>query len=175
MNGHTDHDGFSGRTGYHDKAFLLAERFNDFASLVALCHRDTIWPPDRNPHYERIQKYIYQFGEPFTDELYQWYIQHGELRIMFEEEADQSAFIDRFFAKRPNPGISWLHSINKERYEEAAAALLEEAKRAKDLQAKHVMLSIGKLAQIAGQNADEKVLDGEFTPIEARVRTVLTG
>lgn len=162
-----------GRTGYQDKAFQLAERFNDFASLVALCHRDTIWPPELNPHFERIQSYIYQRGESFTDELYQWYIQHGELRIMFDQEMDQSALIDRFFAKRPNPGISWLHSINKERYEEAAAALLEEAKRAKDLQAKHVMLSIGKLAQIAGQNADENVLDGKCISHFESVKTAL--
>ena len=83
---------------------------------------------------------------------------------MFDQEAehDQSAFIDRFFAKKPNPGISWLHSIGKERYEEAAQALLEEAKRARELQAKHLMLSIGKLSQLAGESADEKVLDGEF-------------
>ncbi|TEB36359.1 hypothetical protein FA13DRAFT_1727949 [Coprinellus micaceus] len=149
------------RMGRQDKAFALAERYSDFASLVALCHRDTIWPPERNPHFERIQVYIDNYKESFTDELYQWYIQHGELRIMFDQETehDQSAFIDRFFAKKPNPGISWLHSVGKERYEEAAGALLEEAKRARELQAKHLMLSIGKLAQLAGESADEKVLD----------------
>lgn len=148
----------SGRNGFQEHAFKLAEVYSDFASLVALCHRDTVYPPEKNPNYERIQTYIGRYKENFTDELYQWYIQHsqsfklllwstkfnliirflGELRIMFSQEADQSAFIDRFFAKKPNSGISWLHDVSKERYGDAASALLEEAKRANHLKAKHV-------------------------------------
>ncbi|KAJ2920658.1 hypothetical protein H1R20_g16437, partial [Candolleomyces eurysporus] len=137
------------RNGFQEHAFKLAEVYSDFASLVALCHRDTVYPPENNPNYERIQTYIGRYKENFTDELYQWYIQHGELRIMFSQEADQSSFIDRFFAKKPNPGISWLHDVSKERFGDAASALLEEAKRANHLKAKHLMLSIGKLAQLA--------------------------
>ncbi|KAF5315570.1 hypothetical protein D9611_004731 [Ephemerocybe angulata] len=147
------------RTGHHQEAFLLAEKYDDFASLVALCHRDTIYPPEANPHFERIQTYIKTYKENFTNELYQWYIQHGELRIMFSQEVAQSAFIDRFFEKKPNPGISWLHDISKERFADASSALLAESKGANNLDVKHLMLSIGKLATLADENCDETMLD----------------
>lgn len=147
------------RTGHQEDAFHLAELYHDFASLVELCHRDTNYPPEANPNAERIEGYIAKYEEKFTNELYQWYIQHGELRIMFSQEAEQSAFIDTFFDKKPNPGISWLHDVSKEQFGDAAAALLAESKRANNLQAKHLMLSIGKLSQLADHNPNESVLD----------------
>ncbi|RXW20887.1 hypothetical protein EST38_g4970 [Candolleomyces aberdarensis] len=153
------------RNGFQEHAFKLAEVYSDFASLVALCHRDTVYPPENNPNYERIQTYIGRYKENFTEELYQWYIQHGELRIMFNQEADQSLFIDRFFSKKPNPGISWLHDVSKERFGDAASALLEEAKRANHLKAKHLMLSIGKLAQLA--QLHESAEAGNETQLDA--------
>jgi hypothetical protein len=62
----------------------------------------------------------------------------GELRVMFNQEDEQSAFIDKFFEKKPNPGISWLHAVAKEDYGDAHAALYEEAGKANNLEVKHV-------------------------------------
>ncbi|KAG2020222.1 methyltransferase type 11 [Coprinopsis cinerea AmutBmut pab1-1] len=151
-------------TGFQEEAFSLAERYQDFASLVALCHRETVYPPENNPNLERIKMYIQKYGDKFTDELYQWYIQHGELRAMFSQEHEQSAFIDKFFLKNPNPGISWLHDIGKENYGDASAALLEESTRANSLEVKHLMLSLGKLSALAqlhetNEAVDQRVLD----------------
>ncbi len=69
---------YLGRCGYEEAAFELAEKYQDFASLVNLCHRETVYPPSENPHYRRIQAYIEKFKEDFTNELFSWYIQHGE-------------------------------------------------------------------------------------------------
>lgn len=68
---------FSGVCGHEEAAYSLAEHYQDFANLVALCHRETVFPPEENPNAERIQSYIQQFKEDFTTELFQWYIQHG--------------------------------------------------------------------------------------------------
>ncbi|TFK29976.1 methyltransferase type 11 [Coprinopsis marcescibilis] len=152
------------RTGHQAAAFALAEQYQDFESLVALCHRETIYPPENNPNFERIQAYIARYKESFTDELYQWYIQHSELRTMFSQEHEQSAFIDRFFAKKPNPGISWLHEVANKRYGTASSDLLEEAGRANQLEVKHLMLSLGKLSALAqlhetGEVVEQPLLD----------------
>lgn len=136
------------RCGHENAAFALAERYRDFSSLAALCNRETVYPPDQNPNARRIQTYIDRFQEEFTRELYQWYIQHGELRVMFSQE-DEKGFLDKFFAEKPNPAISWLDDIGKERFDAASSALLSEAQGAANLEAKYFMLSLGKLAHLA--------------------------
>lgn len=69
---------YKGRNGHDQAAFSLAEKYQDFSSLAALCHRETVYPPEENPNFGRIKGYIERFKEQFTTELYQWYIQHGE-------------------------------------------------------------------------------------------------
>ena len=71
-----------GRTGHADAAFSLAEKYRDFSSLAALCHRDVTYPPEENPNIERIQSYLLRFKYEFAEELYKWYIQHGEWAIL---------------------------------------------------------------------------------------------
>lgn len=68
---------FPGRFGYEEPAYGLAERYQDFDTLVALCHKETVYPPSENPHAARIQSYIQRFKDNFTTALFQWYIQHG--------------------------------------------------------------------------------------------------
>ncbi|KAF9454530.1 hypothetical protein P691DRAFT_655678 [Macrolepiota fuliginosa MF-IS2] len=151
------------RCGHENTAFALAEQYRDFSSLAALCNRDVVYPFEQNPNAERIQTYIERFEEDFTRELYQWYIQHGELRVMFSQ-GDERGYVDKFFAERPNPSISWLHDIEKRRFDDASQALLGEARGAVNLESKHLMLSIGKLAHLAevydnGAPTSERTLD----------------
>lgn len=152
------------RHGHAATAFLLAEKYRDFSSLAALCHQDEVYPSHKNPNALRIQTYIDRFKEDFTTELYRWYIQHGELRVMFSQDDVQGAYMDRFFATHPDPSISWVHYLGQRRYGEAAQALLSESEVATQLNTKHLMLSIGKLAhlvQLQGttEGADDRVLD----------------
>ena len=59
-------------------AFKLAEEYRDIGSLVDLCHSSLpIFPPEENIHFNKIRGYIETYKEEFTDELYQWYIEHG--------------------------------------------------------------------------------------------------
>ena len=68
--------------GFTTRAFELAEKYRDFRSLAALCNKDLVYPPDQNPHTTRIAKYIERFRDEFTDELYQWYIEHGISHVL---------------------------------------------------------------------------------------------
>ncbi|KAL0946843.1 hypothetical protein HGRIS_013011 [Hohenbuehelia grisea] len=143
------------RTGHAEAAFTLAEKYQDLSSLAALCHREAVYPPQQNPHAERIQAYIDKFRDSFTTELYRWYIQHGELRTMFAQEDAHAIYMDRFFAQHRTPWISWLHDLGKERYGAAATTLIDEAQKASNLETQQLMLSIGKLAHLAQLQENE--------------------
>ncbi|KAF7294905.1 Methyltransferase type 11 [Mycena indigotica] len=140
---------FSGKHGHAAAALTLAEKYRDFSSLVALCHQEDVYPPHKNPNALKIQTYIEKFDEEFTNELYKWYIQHGELRVLFSQDATHNVYIDKFFATEQQHAISWIHNLEQRRYEEAAVALLTESDATAQLNTKHLMLSIGKLAHLA--------------------------
>ncbi|GLB34911.1 putative non-repetitive/WGA-negative nucleoporin C-terminal [Lyophyllum shimeji] len=152
------------RNGHAGAAFSLAEKYRDFAGLAALCHRENIYPPQDNPNALRIQAYTERFKDEFTTELYRWYIQHGELRVMFSHDDSHRAYMDRFFDENPNTSISWIDDLGKARYGAAATSLLKEAEQSSNLEAKHLMLSVGKLSHLAqlheaNATVDNAVLD----------------
>ncbi|KIL69792.1 hypothetical protein M378DRAFT_69338 [Amanita muscaria Koide BX008] len=153
------------RTGHNEAAFSLAEKYRDFSSLAALCHRDTVYPPEENPNIERIQKYMDRFKYEFAQELYKWYIQHaGELRVLFAQEEISGGYMDRFFAEHPNNSIAWLNDLGKERYGTTATSLLAEAEKSNNLEVSHLMLSVGKLSYLEqtfddSERAEDGILD----------------
>jgi nuclear pore complex protein Nup133 len=69
--------------GFATRAFELAEKYRDFRSLAALCNKDLVYPSDQNPHATRIAGYMERFRDEFTDELYQWYIEHGISHVLY--------------------------------------------------------------------------------------------
>ncbi|EIW85147.1 hypothetical protein CONPUDRAFT_70040 [Coniophora puteana RWD-64-598 SS2] len=144
--------------GHLEHAFSLAEACKDFRSLASLCHKDKVWPPQENPHMSRIENYIQKFRDEFTAELYQWYIEHGELRGLFTLEDSQKSYMDVFFAAQARSSISWIYDLGQERYGAASAALVAESKTTDSLAVKHFALSVGKLAHLA-QIQDGVALD----------------
>ncbi|KAI0065375.1 hypothetical protein BV25DRAFT_1880143 [Artomyces pyxidatus] len=147
------------RNGFSDNAFHLAEQYQDFRSLASLCHKDVTYPPEQNPHAAKIHEYIERFREGFTEELYQWYIEHGELRSMFQHEEAYTDYLDKFFSKHSYPSISWIHDLHKGQYDSAAESLLVESENAGNLAVKQLMLSIGKLSHLAQMQEDEGAQD----------------
>ena len=126
----------AGRNDFADEAFKLAEEYEDFRSLASLCHKGKVYPPKENPNAARIEAYIERFKEAFTNELYQWYIEHGELRALFAQ--DHIEYLDLFFAEHPHPSISWIHDLGRGRFAQAAQDLQSEAEHAPELVSKHV-------------------------------------
>ncbi|EIW51716.1 uncharacterized protein TRAVEDRAFT_136690 [Trametes versicolor FP-101664 SS1] len=145
------------RNGFANEAFKLAEDYHDFRSLASLCHKGKVYPPEENPNAARIETYIEKFKEAFTTELYQWYIEHGELRTMFAEGHNE--YLDAFFAEHSHPGISWIHDLGRGRYALASQALLTEAEHAPELVSKHLMLSMGKLSHLAQLHEGTKAIN----------------
>jgi len=64
----------------------------------------------------------------------------GEVRTMFEQEADYANYMDSFFRDKPNVAISWIHDLGQGRYNPAADALLRDAEVANNLEGRHVCL-----------------------------------
>ncbi|KZT70169.1 hypothetical protein DAEQUDRAFT_709105 [Daedalea quercina L-15889] len=145
------------RNGFASDAFQLAEKYRDFRSLASLCNKDTVYPPQDNPNAARIQSYADKFKQDFTTELYRWYIEHGELRTLFAQEHDQ--YLDEFFVEHPQPDISWIHDLGQARYGPASDALLNVASHASELEVKHLVLSIGKLSQLAQLHEENGVVN----------------
>lgn len=108
----------------------------------------------------------------------------GELRTLFSQNRAYADYLDRFFLKHNTPHVSWIHDLEKERFNSTAETLLAESENAGELAAKEVieqivplkpradlelqlMLSIGKLAHLAQMqedtNVDESMLDGKIT------------
>ena len=94
----------SGRCGHADSAFSLAEKYHDFANLVALCHRDTVYPSHENPNATRIESYIQLFKEDFSNELFHWYIQHGLWFLSSPPLLDPNFVSDRWSPHHVWPG-----------------------------------------------------------------------
>ncbi|KAH9934994.1 uncharacterized protein B0H18DRAFT_1082732 [Fomitopsis serialis] len=134
------------RNGFATHALHLAEQYRDFRSLASY-----------NPNAARIQSYVDKFRQDFTDELYRWYIEHGELRTLFAQEHDQ--YLDEFFAEHPQPDISWINDLGRARYGPASDALLHVAGHASELEVKHLVLSIGKLSQLAQLHEENGVVN----------------
>ncbi|KZT09491.1 uncharacterized protein LAESUDRAFT_646564 [Laetiporus sulphureus 93-53] len=145
------------RNGFTGMAFGLAEEYQDFRSLASLCNMGTVYPPEENPYAARIEAYIMKFKEQFATELYEWYIEHGELRTLFARRHDE--YLDAFFASHPHPSISWIHDLGRGRYDYASKALLLESERTVNLEERHFILSVGKLSQLAQLHAANGSVD----------------
>ncbi|KAH9043103.1 hypothetical protein EDB85DRAFT_1855669 [Lactarius pseudohatsudake] len=143
--------------GFAARAFELTEKYRDFRSLAALCNKDIVYPLDQNPHASKMGEYIQRFGEEFTDELYQWYIEHGELRTLFSQGERHEDYLDKYLTKNNRPFVSWIQDLEKERFHSAAETLLAESENAGDLAAKELILSIGKLTHLAQMQEDTAV------------------
>jgi hypothetical protein len=57
---------------------------------------------------------------------------------MFNQETQTRGYLDIFFKKRPNIGISWIHNIGTGNCISAGSALLQGAEVAVNLEVKHV-------------------------------------
>ncbi|KAF8522246.1 Non-repetitive/WGA-negative nucleoporin C-terminal-domain-containing protein [Hysterangium stoloniferum] len=128
-------------------AFRLAETYRDFDALSDLSYH--AFADKLVPTSDRIRNYIHRFRGDFTSQLYKWYIEQGKLKLLFDQEVEYAEYIDMFFSQNPSLRVAWIHNIQKKDYQHAASALLKEAESETDREAKHLMLSIGKLATMA--------------------------
>ncbi|KAF9013861.1 hypothetical protein BDQ17DRAFT_1320576 [Cyathus striatus] len=144
------------RIGHEEAAFALAEKYRDFSSLAALCHRDVIYPL-KTTHMQPVFKVMLTDLKTISLE--------SSINGVFNMSRNTTGiYIDRYFSERKDNGISWIYDLGHERYGTVATSMLSEARKASNLEAKHLMLSIGKLSHLAqlqdtNADADEAVID----------------
>ena len=151
--------------GRADKAFALAEQHHDFKTLTALCFAAA--PEDaaggkrakhthpaaaaHEPAEVRVESYLDRYGMPFAEELYQYYIQHGAFRKLFEPQPEHAELVLAFLESHPQyRRMAWVHDVLLGRFDRASATLRVCAREERDdFRAKQSMLSLGKLAHLA--------------------------
>lgn len=132
-----------------ETAYDLAETYGDFRNLAELCH------DPKSGDSERTKNYIERYGEAYTMELYQFYVERRKssprlygvypdivlldmLQVMFQQEERFSPYVDKFFLEYPQPRISWIQDLRNERFGQAAESLLQVSEQEPSLAVKHV-------------------------------------
>ncbi|KAI6045772.1 hypothetical protein EDC04DRAFT_3031700 [Pisolithus marmoratus] len=157
-------------TDHLQQALALATTYTDFSSLASLLLRPTPYPPSANPHASLINDYRERYNHAFGREVVRWCIEHGEARVLFAEEDVWGPYMDEVFAdgvdkqrQRQESGamdvdgreldefnaIAWVNDMGRSRFGDASRRLINVAKGATEVGQKHLMLSLGKLAQLA--------------------------
>ncbi len=83
--------------GRSDRAFALAEQYEDFRTLVELCNEAQLRSP------ARLDSYLERYKQPFAFELYAYYLEHGQPRVLLEQKSEHSQLVLDFLAQ---PGTS---------------------------------------------------------------------
>lgn len=147
--------------GRADKAFALAEQHRDFRTLTALCFAEArdegakrakhTHPSAHEAATVRVEEYLDRYGMPFATELYQYYVQHGAYRRLFEPQPEHAALVSAFLEAHPQyRRLAWVHDVLLGRFAHASDTLRDCARAERDdLRAKQAMLSLGKLAHLA--------------------------
>ncbi|KAK9712420.1 hypothetical protein K7432_007175 [Basidiobolus ranarum] len=144
-------------------AFQLAERYQDFRTLVLLSI------DLKEESQARIDYYINKFKEPFAYELYSYYVENGLLYQLVNQKDFYSGLLHEFLEKGGHTHISWLHDIHIGRYAQASNKLLEESEGEKENLQKKTMLSLAKLsylASIESTSLDSDQVQGSLEQID---------
>lgn len=172
--------------GRLDKAYELAERWQDYRTLVELTFEEllradiiitesdgpgTISKAERDKErseameskdstYERLERYFESFGEMFAVEMYEYLVEGQHLQMLLNGfENWREKYLTPFLrSNKKYAKLSWIHDVSLGEYALAAETLLEVATEQEDDQwNKKIELSIGKLAKIAATgHLDEK-------------------
>ncbi|ORY72608.1 methyltransferase type 11 [Leucosporidium creatinivorum] len=146
--------------GKVNQAYELAERHRDFRALVELCNHP------QHGSLQRIQFFMDKYREEFAFSLYQFYIEKDQLRVLLEQDDAYRPLLTSFLDSTDNPHISWINDIAIGRFGNATDALVGEAVKEQSLAQKKLMLSLGKLSQVAQSSKETLFTEGVQRAIE---------
>ncbi|KAH9465346.1 hypothetical protein Pst134EA_013234 [Puccinia striiformis f. sp. tritici] len=140
------------------RAIKLAEDQRDFRTLVELCHSLSSSETE-----QKERTYIAKYQEEFAFQLYQWYVEQGRYHELLSQDSVYAPLITSFLDNMDYGKFSWIHDLAIDRFDHASLVLLKEAESEKNLDDQKIMLSLGKLCQVAqideaGQIDQEKIL-----------------
>ncbi|CAE6392599.1 unnamed protein product [Rhizoctonia solani] len=126
-----------------EDAFRLAEQYRDFRSLAELCN------DSRLANDLRTQNYLERYQQDFASELYQWYVEHGQLQTLLLQDRIYWPLLHGFLKSTDYPRISWLHDVAVGDFQSTTATLSGEIENETKLDAKQLLLSLSKLSTVA--------------------------
>ena len=131
------------------RAFELADQYQDFRTLIELSHSPSV----KTSNY--IAHYMTKYKEEFGFQLYRWYVEHGKLRTLLEQDPIYNDMLSKFLASGSYSKIAWIHDLGTDKYAKASKTLTRTAAEEKNAQARKLFYSIGKLTKIADLAEDD--------------------
>ncbi|KAJ3092739.1 hypothetical protein HK102_003614 [Quaeritorhiza haematococci] len=130
--------------GRRDDAFRLAEKYQDFETLVELSLRES---PEEQA--DRLRYYIEKFQGDFANVLYRTYLRKGSLRKLFEQPESYDDMVNSFLSDAKIPWLSWIQDIRSELYENASNKLWDTAKTEASVARQKTAFNLSKLSFLA--------------------------
>ncbi|KAK9480673.1 Nup133 N terminal like-domain-containing protein [Lipomyces japonicus] len=150
--------------GHSEKAFQLAEHYNDFRSLAEMCREEKVRLEGLNQAdseieaaqeslASRIKSYFDSHGYEFAAVLYQYYIDAGLVSLLFIEFPSYNQHLEKFFSSGKYDRVAWIHDIQVNDFASAGKKLERVVDELDDsLSNKRLQLSIAKLCLISAKN-----------------------
>jgi len=154
--------------GRADAAYAIAERYQDFRTLVELASAELIQvettPIDnisedrrllvsqkRTDVVRRLEGYLERFKAPFAIEFYEYQIENGKLQGLLEEFQAFQGYLTKFLHSSDRYAkLAWIHDASLGEYDRAGETLVHVALNQEDgLWNKKVELSMAKLCKLA--------------------------
>ncbi|RPB28331.1 hypothetical protein L211DRAFT_833299 [Terfezia boudieri ATCC MYA-4762] len=154
--------------GRADAAYVIAERYQDFRTLVELASAELIQvettPIDnlnddqrllisqkRTDGVKRLEGYLERFKAPFAIEFYEYQIENGRLQELLEEFQTFQGYLTKYLHSSDRYAkLAWIHDASLGEYDRAGETLVRVALSQEDgLWNKKVELSIAKLCKLA--------------------------
>ena len=179
--------------GRTDAAYAIAEKYQDFRTLVELASAELIQvettstdnldedqrlmlSQQKDDAIKRIEVYLDRFRSPFATELYKYQIENGRFQELLENFPNFQAYLTKFLHSSNNyTKLAWIHDVGLQEYGQAGDTLVHIAQNQEDtLWNKKVELSIGKLCKLAALPDHEAIEAlGRFNQWQNETLTVI--
>ncbi|PWY99524.1 hypothetical protein BCV70DRAFT_201090 [Testicularia cyperi] len=143
-----------------DRAFALAEQYQDFRTLVELANDPQL------KSQVRVEAYLDKYKQKFAFELYAWYIEQGRPRVLLEQKPEYSELVLEYLDQSGNHRLGWLHDLALRRFDAASRKLENLAAAEPSLLQRKTMLSLGKLSFLSNLSVHDIQTVGTQKQIE---------
>ncbi|BFZ59857.1 hypothetical protein YB2330_000878 [Saitoella coloradoensis] len=141
--------------GLHEKAYTIAERYEDYRTLVEICleHQEA-GEETQERVMNRLKWYLGRYHEDFAFVLYRYYVEKGQIKTLLTSFPEHVNMLSQFLDNEKYDRISWMHDVNLGNFNSASARLHRFATTNEDvLRNKKIELSLSKLALLVDARA----------------------
>ncbi|KAF8475745.1 Non-repetitive/WGA-negative nucleoporin C-terminal-domain-containing protein [Kalaharituber pfeilii] len=154
--------------GRTDAAYNIAEKYQDFKTLVELASAELIHAEtaaiegldedqllklsqQKADAMKRLETYLERFKAPFAMELYKFQVENGKFKQLLEQFPNFQTYLTKFLRSSDKYAkLSWINDISLQEYDRAGDTLVQIAlNQEESLWNKKVELNIGKLCKLA--------------------------